>query len=172
MRFACGGRRTSCLLLVPRASQLMLPSLGICYHPSFCYHHVTIPSSFSARQVPRSAPNRTKKTPMDVSSLAISVETDPNPRGARVGPATIHQNVIACHHHHALGLGPRDPPWTLRGGFSGKVRRFRSPDDFSSPRNIPQYYTTASGQPSWAWRARGRRARRRARAGLESRQFF
>ena len=68
------------------SAQLLLPSLGIYYQRSSCYHPVTILSSVLARQTPCSAPNRTKKTPIDASSQATSVGTDPNPRGWWVEP--------------------------------------------------------------------------------------
>ena len=68
------------------AAQLLSASLGIYYHHSSCYHHVTILGSFSARQTPCSAPNRTKNTPMDASSLAASVGTEAHPWGGCIEP--------------------------------------------------------------------------------------
>ena len=75
-----------CLLMFPPPWWLLLASLGILYWRSFYYHRVTILSSFSAHQTPRSAPNMTQKTPMDASSQAASVGTNADPRGGWVEP--------------------------------------------------------------------------------------
>jgi len=75
-----------CLLMFPPPWWLLLASLGIFYWRSFCSHHVSILSSFSARQTPRSAPNMTKKTRMDAASQATSVGTNTDPRGGWVEP--------------------------------------------------------------------------------------
>ena len=91
-----------------------------------------------------------------------------SPLGARAGQAarTERPADIRIAREGRVRTGPltRRLRLLLRGGFSGCFRRFRPRDDFSSPHNLIRTVRRRQDSPTArAWRARGRRARRRAR---------